>query len=67
MLPISFAGWGVRELGMVTAFGFVGVPAGQAGALSIAFGLVVLASALPGGLLWFVGGRRQGVAGGRGA
>lgn len=62
LLPVSFAGWGVRELGMVTAFGFVGVPAGQSGALSIAFGLVVLASALPGGLLWLAGGGRRGAA-----
>lgn len=58
MLPVSFAGWGVRELAMATALGFVGVPETQAVALSLAFGLVALAAALPGGLIWFLTGNR---------
>jgi uncharacterized protein (TIRG00374 family) len=59
LLPISFAGWGVREVAMATALGFVGVPDHQAVALSLAFGLLLLASTLPGGLLWFVTGNRR--------
>ncbi len=50
-LPISISGWGVRETSMVIAFGFIGVPAPSALALSVAFGLVTMISALPGGLM----------------
>jgi uncharacterized protein (TIRG00374 family) len=55
MLPISIAGWGVREAAMVAAFAYVGVDAPGALALSVAFGLVQVAIGLPGGLLWFKG------------
>ena len=51
-LPISIAGWGVRETAMVVAFGFVGVESHEALVLSILFGLVNMAVALPGGLVW---------------
>jgi hypothetical protein len=54
MLPISVAGWGVREGAMVVALNMVGVPAHQSLALSICFGLSVLAISLPGGALWFL-------------
>jgi uncharacterized membrane protein YbhN (UPF0104 family) len=57
-LPISIAGWGVREGAMVAAFGLVGVPSEGALALSLLFGLVAIVTALPGGALWFVGGDR---------
>jgi hypothetical protein len=56
MLPISIAGWGVREAAMVAAFAYVGVDAPGALALSVAFGLVQVAIGLPGGLLWFKSG-----------
>ena len=60
MLPISLAGWGVREGAMVAAMGFAGVPAGDALALSVLFGISIFLVALPGGVIWFVtGGRRQ--------
>jgi len=55
-LPISIAGWGVREGAMVGAFGFVGVLEGDAFVVSILFGLVNIIFALPGGLLWLIGG-----------
>ncbi len=59
-LPISIAGWGVRETAMVTAFGFIGVSGNSALVLSILFGLVTTATALPGGLFWLSGeGRRR--------
>lgn len=58
MLPLSFAGWGVREGTMVALFGAVGVAPGEALALSIAFGLLVLAGSLPGGVIWLVTGNR---------
>lgn len=52
MLPISVAGWGVREGAMVFAFGFAGVDSTTALTISILFGIVVAATGLPGGLLW---------------
>ena len=48
--PISIAGWGVREMAMVSAFGFVGVPEDRALLLSIFFGITSLVASLPGGL-----------------
>ena len=57
VLPISIAGWGVREGAMITALGFVGVASAEALALSLVFGLVLLAFSLPGGVLWFIQSR----------
>jgi len=51
-LPISIAGWGVREGVMVAALGFIGISSESALVLSILFGLVVIATSLPGGLIW---------------
>ena len=53
MLPISIAGWGVREGAMVAALAVVGVPAHESLALSICFGLCLIFVSLPGGLIWF--------------
>ena len=53
-LPISIAGWGTREVAMVTMFGFIGVPSAQATALSVLFGISTLLIALPGGLFWLM-------------
>jgi uncharacterized protein (TIRG00374 family) len=58
-LPISIAGWGVRETAMVTAFGFVGVPEASALVLSILFGIVTMATALPGGMIFLLAGGRR--------
>lgn len=57
-LPISIAGWGVREGGMVYAFGLIGVATEDALALSLLFGLVDLIVALPGGIVWIASGSR---------
>jgi glycosyltransferase 2 family protein len=51
-LPISIAGWGVREQAMVAAFALISIPGEGALALSIMFGLVGLVSGLPGGIVW---------------
>tara|TARA_E500000331_G_scaffold128012_2_gene125429 strand:- start:3128 stop:4141 length:1014 start_codon:yes stop_codon:yes gene_type:complete len=53
-IPISIGGWGVREGAMVWAFALVGVPKEAALALSLLFGIVVLLTALPGGVVWLV-------------
>lgn len=57
-LPISIAGWGVREGAMVAAFGLVGVPAEGALALSVLFGVTAIVTMLPGGALWLAGSDR---------
>jgi uncharacterized membrane protein YbhN (UPF0104 family) len=54
MLPISVAGWGVREGAMIVALGIAGVAPAQSVALSVCFGLGVLAISLPGGVMWLV-------------
>lgn len=51
-LPVSIAGWGVRESATVIGFGFLGVGASDALALSVLFGLVQIAIGLPGGAVW---------------
>jgi len=53
-LPISIAGWGAREVAMITVLGLIGVPAAQATALSVLFGLTSLVIALPGGAFWLM-------------
>lgn len=53
LLPISFAGWGLREAGAIWLFGMVGVTSEIALAMSILFGLLLIVAALP-GLLIFI-------------
>ncbi|MDH3703244.1 MAG: flippase-like domain-containing protein [Alphaproteobacteria bacterium] len=57
-VPISIAGWGLREGAMVAAFSLIGVPGGGAAALSILFGLALVLASLPGGLLWLMSAER---------
>lgn len=59
MLPISFAGWGLREGAMVAAFGMAGVASEVTVAASLAFGLVILITSLPGLVSWLGGGARM--------
>ncbi len=57
-LPISIAGWGVREGAMVGAFALIGIPAESSLVLSIVFGLLAVAISLPGGLMFLFSGER---------
>jgi hypothetical protein len=59
VLPLSFAGWGVREGAMVAMMGTIGVAPADALALSVAFGLILLVGSLPGGIVWFVTDNRK--------
>ncbi|OGA05561.1 MAG: hypothetical protein A3I00_07730 [Betaproteobacteria bacterium RIFCSPLOWO2_02_FULL_64_12] len=61
MLPISIAGWGVREGAMAVALNLVGIAAEQSVAISVCFGLCMMVLGLPGGLIWFI--VRKGGAG----
>ena len=53
-LPISVAGWGVRELVMITALGFMGIDADAALLLSVILAALVVLISLPGGFLWLM-------------
>lgn len=59
MLPVSFAGWGLREGAMVAAFGMAGVASETTLAVSIAFGLIILFVSLPGLALWLTGAAKM--------
>jgi uncharacterized membrane protein YbhN (UPF0104 family) len=54
MLPVSFGGWGVRELAVVTMLAAVGVSGTQALAASIVLGIVQMIACLPGSAAWFI-------------
>ena len=55
LVPVSLAGWGVRELGFVVVLAGFGIPADAALATSLLVGLCLIAVGLPGGLLWLTG------------
>jgi glycosyltransferase 2 family protein len=52
LVPVSLAGWGVRELGFVVVLAGFGIPAEAALAASLLVGLCMVIIGLPGGLLW---------------
>ena len=52
MVPISFGGWGVREIAFVYLLGAAGVGAEAALSLSIAFGLLRVLLGAIGGIVW---------------
>lgn len=56
--PLSIAGWGIREGAFVFLFGFAGVPVETSLAVSILFGLSLIAASLPGGVLLAAGSGR---------
>jgi glycosyltransferase 2 family protein len=59
-IPISIAGWGVRETSMIAAFSFAGLAEGDGLTLSILFGAATFAVGLIGGLVWILSGLRPG-------
>jgi uncharacterized protein (TIRG00374 family) len=68
LVPISLAGWGVREVAAAVLLPMAGVPASDAVALSLVFGIAYLATSCLGGAVWLiihVVGRRDGRGGSR--
>jgi hypothetical protein len=51
-VPISIAGWGVRESALVLAFSYAGLPESDGLIVSVLLGLVTLAVGLIGGIAW---------------
>jgi len=58
-VPISIAGWGVREATMVVGLGLLGIGQSEAAIISVGFGVLSLLLGLVGGLVWLVGGSPQ--------
>lgn len=52
MLPISIAGWGVREATMMVAFGYAGLAAADGTVVSLLFGASSFVVGAIGGLVW---------------
>jgi hypothetical protein len=52
MLPISIAGWGVRETAMGLAFGYAGLAANEGVNISLLLGVVSFMVGAFGGLVW---------------
>ena len=57
-IPISIAGWGVRESAMVLAFSYAGLTASDGLIVSILFGFTTLAVGAIGGIVWIASGYR---------
>lgn len=58
-VPVSIAGWGVREVVLVELLTRLGAEASQALQLSLTVGVMSIIASLPGALLWL--GRRRGI------
>ena len=58
MIPISLAGWGIREGGMIVVFALLGVPKEISLGASIIFGICLFLSTLPGVFLWLIGQKK---------
>jgi hypothetical protein len=52
IVPISLAGWGIREGAMVGIFMLVGADGTKVMAMSILYGLLLIISSLPGSYFW---------------
>lgn len=59
MLPISIAGWGVREATMMVAFGYAGLAQADGTVVSILFGAVYFIVGVLGGLVWIFSAEKQ--------
>jgi uncharacterized membrane protein YbhN (UPF0104 family) len=55
-VPISIAGWGVRESALVLAFSYAGLPESDALIISVLFGAATFATGVIGGLVWLASG-----------
>lgn len=54
MLPISIAGWGVREASMGLAFGYAGLISNEGVNVSLLYGAVTFIVGIFGGLVWIL-------------
>lgn len=59
MVPISIAGWGVREATMMVAFGYAGLMQADGTVVSILFGTVYFVVGALGGLVWIFSAEKK--------
>jgi uncharacterized membrane protein YbhN (UPF0104 family) len=59
MLPISIAGWGVREATMGLAFGYAGLATAEGVNVSLLFGCVSFVIGAFGGLVWIFSAEKR--------
>ena len=57
-IPISIAGWGLREGVMVMAFAYSSLPQADGLLISALFGVTTFALGIIGGAIWMIAGRR---------
>lgn len=57
-VPISIAGWGLRESAMIMAFSYAGLAEGDGLIVSLLYGAATLALGAIGGLVWVASGYR---------
>lgn len=58
-IPLSVAGWGIREGAMLAAFGYAGLPAADGLAVSLLLGAGMFAVGALGGIAWIVTDTRR--------
>lgn len=54
LMPVSIAGWGVREQSMQVAFGYAGLSAADGVTISLLFGAIYFLVGAAGGLAWLL-------------
>jgi glycosyltransferase 2 family protein len=59
MMPISIAGWGVREATMMVAFGYAGLAQADGTVVSILFGAVYFIVGAFGGIVWVLSAEKS--------
>lgn len=57
-IPVSIAGWGVREQALIIILGGMGITSAHAFSVSILFGAVLILGSTPGVVFWLKSGRR---------
>jgi hypothetical protein len=60
-VPISIAGWGVREKSLVLAFAYAGLPETDGFLVSVLLGLTMFAIGLAGGAVWLASREPLGI------
>jgi hypothetical protein len=59
MLPVSIAGWGLREAAMMVAFSYAGLASSDGLLVSLVFGIAMVAVGAIGGLVWILTGDKS--------
>ena len=58
-VPVSIAGWGVREGSMIVAFAYAGLPQSDGLVVSVLIGATFFVIGAIGGIIWVTGGARR--------